>query len=324
MSRGNRSEAIFQDEQDLETFERTLGEACEKTGFVVLAYTLMYNHYHIVLQTPEANLVAGMQWLQGTYTQRYNKRHGAVGHLFQGRYKSIPVDGRDSAYLQTVCNYVHLNPARAGLIGGETGYRVADYPWSSSWYLDKAPSNDPEWLDLKRICDLHVPYSQGSTLRLAYLSFLDSKVQQERDQESEPELYGQLRRGWAFGGDSFKETVKEKMADTIRGFKRSSHTGIARRAHDEAAALELIRLGLDTLDLREEELRSMKKNHLKKYLIAWLVRRKTPMKLDWIGEKLQMGSRANVSMGVKTIEESTAQDIEEARNRLLELYNSAG
>ena len=121
MARGNHGQAIFQDDADRQRFLETLGEACEKTGWRIHAYVLMGNHYHLLVETPEGNLVAGMKWVQGAYTQRYNGRHKLFGHLFQGRYKAVPVEGGDAIILQVVSTYIHLNPARAGLITGGTG-----------------------------------------------------------------------------------------------------------------------------------------------------------------------------------------------------------
>ena len=89
MNRGDRREALFEDDRDRQRFLETLGEACGKTGWQVQAYCLMDNHFHLVLQTPQANLVAGMKWLLGTYTSRFNRRHKEFGHLFSGRYKSL-------------------------------------------------------------------------------------------------------------------------------------------------------------------------------------------------------------------------------------------
>jgi putative transposase len=85
MARGSRGQAIFGDNTDRKVFLETLGESCEKTGWRIHAYVLMGNHYHLLAETPETNLVAGMKWLQGTYTQRYNRRHRVFGHLFQAR-----------------------------------------------------------------------------------------------------------------------------------------------------------------------------------------------------------------------------------------------
>lgn len=82
-----------------------------KTGWQVHAYCLMSNHFHLVLETPQPNLAAGMKWLLGTYTQRFNRRHWHWGHLFGGRYKARLIDGRKPGYLRAACDYVHLNPA---------------------------------------------------------------------------------------------------------------------------------------------------------------------------------------------------------------------
>jgi REP element-mobilizing transposase RayT len=113
MSRGDRREDIFLDDVDRHDFIKTLAEACQKTGWQVHAWCLMRNHYHLVLETPNANLVGGMAWLQSTYTIRLNHRHKLFGHVFSGRYKAQLVEGSGNGYLRTACDYVHLNPVRA-------------------------------------------------------------------------------------------------------------------------------------------------------------------------------------------------------------------
>ena len=89
---------------DRKSFLQSLGVACQKTGWQVHAYCLMSNHFHLVLETPRANLVEGMKWLLGTYTIRFNRRHKLSGHLFAGRYKSLLIDGTTLGYLRTVCD----------------------------------------------------------------------------------------------------------------------------------------------------------------------------------------------------------------------------
>jgi REP element-mobilizing transposase RayT len=90
MNRGGRREAVFEDDKDRQRFLETLSEACEKTAWEVHAYCLMSNHFHLVIETPQANLVAGMKWLLGTCTSRYNRRHKECGHLFrEGEFKAL-------------------------------------------------------------------------------------------------------------------------------------------------------------------------------------------------------------------------------------------
>jgi REP element-mobilizing transposase RayT len=136
MSRGDRREAIFLDDVDRQDFLKTLAEGRQKTDWQVHAYCLMRHHYHLVVETPNANLVAGMAWLQSSYTIRLNHRHKLIGHVLSGRYKAQLVEGSGNGYLRTACDYVHLNPARAGppqpeerVIGeelGRRGWREAD------------------------------------------------------------------------------------------------------------------------------------------------------------------------------------------------------
>jgi len=129
MNRGDRREAIFRDAVDRRMFLAALTEACGKTQWQIHAWCLMRNHFHLVLETPDANLVAGMKWLLGVYTKRFNIRHKECGHLFAGRYKALHVEGSGDGYLRTVRDYVHLNPARAGLL--KAAQPLAEFPWSS-------------------------------------------------------------------------------------------------------------------------------------------------------------------------------------------------
>ena len=101
MSRGDHGDPLFEDDRDRERFVETLGEAALKTGWQVHAHCLMSNHFHLVVETPQGNLAAGMKWLLGTYTGRFNRRHKLFGHLFSGRYESLVVDGPGTGYLKT-------------------------------------------------------------------------------------------------------------------------------------------------------------------------------------------------------------------------------
>lgn len=122
--RGNAHQAIFEDDADRFAFFAVLTGALERYGWLCHAYCLMDNHYHLMVETPDGNLARGMARLNGLYTQRFNRRHERIGHLFQGRYKAILVE-RES-YLLELCRYLVLNPVRAGLVR-----RAAAYRWSS-------------------------------------------------------------------------------------------------------------------------------------------------------------------------------------------------
>jgi len=137
-SRGNARDDIFDDDADRHAFLECLGNVVQRFHWLCHAYCLMDNHYHLVIETPEANLAQGMRQLNGIYTQRYNRRHRTVGHLFQGRYKAILI--QKESHLQEVCRYVVLNPVRANAIE-----KVEQWKWSS--YRGTAGlSTCPPWL----------------------------------------------------------------------------------------------------------------------------------------------------------------------------------
>jgi REP element-mobilizing transposase RayT len=137
-SRGNACGDIFLDDRDRRRFLGLMGEVCEQTGWQCYAYCLMTNHYHLLIQTPRANLAAGMRQLNGRYSQAFNRSHERVGHVLQGRYFAIHVDRE--AHLLEVCRYVVLNPVRAALVTSP-----ADWPWSSyRATIRAAPA--PPWL----------------------------------------------------------------------------------------------------------------------------------------------------------------------------------
>ena len=117
MNRGDRRERIFADAHDRHCFLQTLDSASQKTTWQIHAFCLMPNHFHLVVETPQPNLVDGMKWFLGTYTARFNRRHKEFGHLFSGRYKALMVDGSGGGYLKTACD----SASGAGLVLGGRG-----------------------------------------------------------------------------------------------------------------------------------------------------------------------------------------------------------
>jgi len=124
-SRGNARNKIYSDDQDRENFLETLGAVVERYNWFCHAYCLMDNHYHLMIETPEANLSIGMRQLNGVFTQHYNRRHCATGHLFQGRFKAILV--QKESYLKELSRYVVLNPVRAKMVKDPVSWRWSSY-----------------------------------------------------------------------------------------------------------------------------------------------------------------------------------------------------
>ncbi len=243
MCRGDRGEAIYLEDADRGLFLKTLGEACLRTGWRVHAYVLMDNHYHLLLETPEANLVAGMRWFQGTYTVRHNVKHRLVGHLFQGRYKAIPVDPDEPSYAVTVADYIHLNPVRARMVESEED--LLRFSWCSyRWYGGMKPGK-PQWLMTERILWEMTGHERGVRAAHGYRDHIRGRIGEEKARresprhgsESERDPWKQLRRGWVLGGEGFREKIAELAFKGSVGKSRESYVrrGALER-HDEAMA----------------------------------------------------------------------------------------
>ena len=123
-ARGNERKPIYLEENDFQLYLEVLGDVCNQYHWVIHAYCLMTNHYHLIIETPEANLSKGMRYLNGVYTQKFNRKYRRVGHLYQGRYKAILVE-KDN-YLLELSRYVVLNPVRAKMVGV-----ASEWQWSS-------------------------------------------------------------------------------------------------------------------------------------------------------------------------------------------------
>jgi REP-associated tyrosine transposase len=141
-ARGNRRQRIYLDDSDRKRYLRLLRSVVTDYGWRCLAYCLMENHVHLLVETPGQNLADGMQRLHGLYAASFNARHRLVGHLFQGRYGAVRV--KSDPQLWSVVRYLALNPVEAGLCG-----LPDDWPWSS--HAATAGADAPEWLDIGRL-----------------------------------------------------------------------------------------------------------------------------------------------------------------------------
>ena len=173
-----------------------LAEVVERFRWVCHAYCLMGNHYHLLIETPEANLSLGMRQLNGVYTQRFNRLHARVGHLFQGRFKAILVE-RDS-YLLELARYIVLNPLRARMVKS-----VARYPWSS-YHATVGQVDRPSWLHTDWVLS---QFAKGRAVaQRRYAAFV---LQGKNIPSPWPELKGQALLG--------SEKFVDKMRPLLEG-----------------------------------------------------------------------------------------------------------
>lgn len=212
-SRGDRLEAIYRDDQDRADWLALLGDVCRRFNWRCHAYCEMSNHYHCVVETVEANLSKGMRQLNGVYTQRFNRRHGLQGHLFQGRFKAILVE-RDT-YLLELTRYVVLNPVRAGMVATVSAWRWSSY--GAVIGLDNAPP----WLETGWVLNQF-----GHDLlraRKRYANFVSEGVKQ-------PSVWEDLRHEIFLGSDQFVEQFRDtaKPLENLREVPRTQRRPLAK------------------------------------------------------------------------------------------------
>lgn len=284
LNRGDRREPIFRDDADRQRFIETLGEASVRSGWQVQAFCLMPNHFHLVVETPQPTLVAGMKWFLGTYTGRFNRRHKLFGHLFSGRYKALIVDGSGSGYLRTVCEYVHLNPARAKLLKPEQPLR--DYRWSSWPEYLKSPGKRPAWLRVDRVLgEAGIGRDSAAGRRE-----LERRLEARRGAEADTE-YRAIRRGWFFGDRALKQELLGQMSERMG----REHYGQERQESQMEKADRVVAEEMRRRRWTTETLEELAKGDAEKVKIAMRLRRETLMTVAWIAERLRMGSVANVN-----------------------------
>jgi putative transposase len=212
-ARGNARQRIYLNDEDRHLFLDLLGKEVAQQGWRCYAYCLMDNHYHLLLETPEPTLVAGMRRLNGVYTQAFNRRHRRVGHLFQGRYKAIVVD--KDAYLLELCRYIVLNPVRA-----EAVKRPERWPWSS-YRATVGESPGPSWLAVAEVQALFPN-------RGAYRRFVEEGIGQDSP-------WAGLRGQIYLGREDFLKRVERRLPGRpVKGIARSHLEPL----RPEAAAIE--------------------------------------------------------------------------------------
>jgi REP element-mobilizing transposase RayT len=298
LDRGDRQEAIFRDDADREQFLATLGQVCERTGWRLHAFVLMTNHYHLLVETPQPNLVAGMRWFQTTYTVRFNRRHRLGGHLFQGRYKSVVVDAEEQGYFATLSDYIHLNPVRARMISLQE--RLFDYRWSSYRFY-AAREERPEWFEPRRALG-ELGLEDTVSGRRRYAERMRQRAVEELEEGNAHENE-KLRRGWCLGGASFRERVLGMIEKAGEKFSKAKEMDASiKRSHGEEEAWRLLRRGLEHFGLEEMELKAI--------AIARLIRTRTSVSNRWIARELFLGHVSSITRYCSKNNGATKAEIE--------------
>ena len=260
-ARGNAGLEIYMDESDRETFLDLLGREIEQQGWRCFAFCLMDNHYHLLLQTPEANLSCGMRRLNGVYTQRFNRRHQRSGHVLQGRFKSIVVD--KNSYLKALCRHVVLNPVRTGTVRS-----AKDWRWSS-YRATAGQAAAPKWLDVRGVLTLFdAEPKNASQLYRRYVS--------EGREGSSP---WQAVKGQIFlGGETFLKEMQRRLRGQVITNVPKQQTQLNR-----LSAAEVLQRVSEAY--RTEQQAIVARAHPDAYqCAAWLLRRAANLPLRQVAE----------------------------------------
>ena len=254
-------------------------------GWRLHAWVLMSNHYHLCLQTPDPNLVAGMKWLQGTFANRFNRFRKASGHVFQGRYKAILLDAEA---VGPVCHYIHLNPVRAGLVAAAELQKYSASSFHQLWYPLKRWSIFESLTALEEAGGL-VDTAKGRRSYRVYLTWLS-----EADAEKKRMGFERMCRGWVQGSKDFRKAVMKDLTDEI------SLKVVEAEAEELREPLweRWLNRGLEALGKSELELLSARKGIGWKVALARYLRENCLASNRWLAERLNMGTAKSVSSRV--------------------------
>jgi REP element-mobilizing transposase RayT len=282
-SRGNERRPIFRTIRDRQTFLLFLGIAASRFRWSVTAWTLMTNHFHLVIRTAEPNLSKGMQWLNGSYANWYNRIHERCGHLFQGRFKAILVESE--AYFADVLRYVVLNPVRAKMCE-----RPEDYRWSS-YRATAGLETAPDWLDLASVYQLFGP--DHETAQPAYRDFVLAKI------GCEDRLWEKLTNQLYLGTEAWTKAMRKK----VEAKPRSTDHPRTQRAVGRPKMHEIVSEVAKAAGETAESIRETRGNILRS-LVAWIGWHEGLVTLRSIAASLRLRSEGHISNLIKWCEVS--------------------
>lgn len=305
MIRGVERRRLFDDDADRERLVGRMSSYAESYGVRLYLYCLMSNHVHLLLETPGANLGPFMHRLQTAYTVYYNKRHGRIGHLFQGRYKAILVEGDE--YLLKLSRYIHLNPVMVGAVKTraveERAKALRRYVWSSyRAYLGKTPAL--VGLDVKPLLAM---MGSGRGAAKEYRRYVESGLV-ERDEEMET-----LKKEspWGIGSAAFLEGIQKRYEKRVRECGSPEDAALRRRRAlvESSRIIDCVgkELGLEAGWERRQ------RHDLARPILASMLCRYGGLSQREVAPVLGMATGAAVSLQLKRVESARAGSREIAR-----------
>jgi putative transposase len=277
INRGNYRSDVFAEESTKAAFEHCLFEAAERWGWLIYAFVLMRNHFHLAIETQQANLVVGMQWLESTFANRFNRSRKEHGHLFQGRYRALLIGG--DAFLGEVCDYIHLNPARPKIV---TVAALPNFRYSSYWYGPRRALR-PVFLRLTETLAAVGPFKDDSVGWTNYAAHLTNELEAGR---AGKRRYIHLTHGWAIGSDAFKANLIEKYAPI--GFARAWTLPGAMQMREAQWHIQLNK-ALEALEHTAADAQACPKSEAWKLAIATWMRDAARAQSKWLSAQLNLG-----------------------------------
>ncbi len=289
-SRGNERRRIFLQDSDRLWFLRMLEEYHDRYGILIHNYVLMDNHYHLVIETPRGNLLKVMHGLNGGYTGYFNRKHGRVGHLFQGRYTGILVD-KDS-YLLQLSRYLHLNPVVAKIVE-----RPEQYKWSSYGGFIRE-GKQLGWVEYRWLLSQFGRNKKGARRR--YKEFVEEGLR-KKVEDPFKKVYGRVVLG--------REEFREKIMGLLKGKNLTDGIVERQRFKEFPNAEDIIRAVAKVFRVRVEALNGKRQrgNQVRKVAV-YLVKRYSGLDNGRFGQLFGGIHRSAVSKVAATLEEELAKD----------------
>jgi REP element-mobilizing transposase RayT len=303
INRGNYRSYIFETAGAQKSFLECLDQCCLAKGWILHAWVLMGNHYHLCVETPDGNLVEGMKWLQSTFANRFNRFRKANGHVFQGRYKALLLDG-DA--VGAVCHYIHLNPVRANLVNSDELQTYEASSFNRLWHVSRRRSYENFELCLGAAGGLK-DNRRGRSFYRDYLAWLSEEAGERKRLGFE-----NMCRGWIKGSKDFRKAVLDDLKDETSRIVTEAEAAEMREPRWERATVELLKL----LDRSESDLVNAAKGADWKVALARLLRERYLVPNRWIAERLRMGRVSTVQSLVsrhRTITQKGGRVLEEVK-----------